>query len=141
MAGTQDVAQQATKDAYQALKAAVTSLFGRRAERAVEAVEAAPADEAARQRLKEALPATIESDEQVELGPKLTALVQAIKADTEVAKIVETRAHIRLDLDVGGNVTLEAISGAQQIDVRAKADGDFTMRGVEMRSGQVPGNR
>jgi hypothetical protein len=135
-----ELVKEGTKDAYWALKSAVTSVFGRRAERALEAVEGSPGDEAAKLVLKDTLPAADPRDA-AELGEKVIALLEAIKTDQAAMRIVDEVARIRLDVEAGGNVILEDLRGARQIDVRSKSAGDFTMRSVDMDKGKQPGNR
>lgn len=101
-----ELVKEATKDAYKGLKTAVTSVFGKRAERALEAVEAAPADEKARSDLKETLPA-VDPRDVAELQQKTTLLLTALKDDPAAIQAVDTVARIRLDIDAGGNVVLE----------------------------------
>jgi len=135
-----ELVKETTKDAYQGLKTAVTSVFGKRAERALEAVEASPADETARSRLKETLPA-IDPRDATELQAKTNVLLTALKEDPAAIQAVDTVARIRLDIDAGGNVVLEDIRGARQIDVRSKSNGDFAMRSIDMGTGTQRGNR
>lgn len=135
-----ELVKETTKDAYKSLKSAVASVFGKRAERALEAVEATPADERARSDLKETLPA-VDPRDVVELQEKTTLLLTALKDDPAAAQAVDSIARIRLDIDAGGNVILEDIRGARQIDVRSKSEGDFAMRSVDMDTGKHQGNR
>jgi hypothetical protein len=135
-----ELVKETTKDTYRALKNAVASSLGKRTELAIEKVEASLDDEAAKLALKEALPA-LAPQEADDLGRHVTALLQALKADPVAVQVIDTVARIRLDVDAGGQVILEDIRGARQIDVRAKAAGDFTMRAVEMDPEKQRGNR
>jgi len=131
--------KETTKDAYRGLKTAVSTLFGKRAERAIEKIEISPGDDAAMLALKQTLPA-VDGQDAMDLGQKVTALIRAMEADPAAVQTIDTIARIRLDVDAGGHVTLEDIRGARQIDVRAKSVGDFTMRAVEMDSEKQRGN-
>jgi hypothetical protein len=134
-----ELVKESTKSAYRGLKTVVATLFGRRAERAIDKIESSPGDDAARLELKETLP-VIEPQDAEHLGEKVAALLRAMQADPAAVQVIDTVARIRLDVDAGGHVTLEDIRGARQIDVRAKAAGDFTMRAVDMDPGKQRGN-
>jgi hypothetical protein len=135
-----EVVKEPAKDAYRALKAAVTSIFGRRAERALDGLEGAPGDEVAKKALMEAVP-VVESEDADDLRERVSALLSAMAADQAATQVAETVASIRLDIEAGGRVTLEEIRGARQIDVKSKSEGDFTMRAIDMDRGAEQGNQ
>lgn len=126
-----EVVKETTKDAYRGLKSAMTAVFGRRAERAIEKIEAAPGDASARSEVVALIP-SMPAEDVPEIERNLIALLSAFKADPGVKPIVESVAHIKLDVDAGGHITLEYLEGAREIDVKAKAGGDFVLRGVKM---------
>jgi hypothetical protein len=126
-----ELVKETTKDAYRGLKHVVTKVFGTRAERAIEKVEAAPADAAARRDLAKLLPSP-SPEERSEIQPAMTALLQALDLDS-AARPVMAAARITLDVKAGGNITLQYLEGATNIDVKADAGQDFTLSGVRMR--------
>jgi hypothetical protein len=126
-----ELVKETTKDAYRGLKQVVSKVFGTRAERAIEKVEAAPGDSVARQDLVKLLP-SLSSEERSEIQPAITAFLQALEFD-DAAKPVMAAARIRLDIKAGGNITLQYLEGATDIDVKANAGQDFTLSGVRMQ--------
>jgi hypothetical protein len=134
-----ELVKEATKDAYRGLKAAVASVFGRRAARAIEKIEASPGESAAREELA-ALVSSLPAEDAPEIKRHLTALLTALRTDPAVPAVVASVARIKLDVDAGGHVNLESLEGAREIDVKAKAGGDFVLRGVKMDSGPDGGN-
>jgi hypothetical protein len=132
-----EVVKEATKDAYKALKGAVAKLFGERAERAIDAVEKSPNDAAA-EKLKAAIP-ELEPQDVAALASQTAALLEAFRSDSNAGTIV-TAARIKLDVDAQGHVTIERLRGAGDIDVKAKAGGNFTMSDVDMRREKLQGN-
>jgi hypothetical protein len=132
-----EVVKEATKDACKSLKGAVAKLFGARAERAINAVEKSPNDITA-EKLNAAIP-ELDPDEVAALASQTTALLEALRADSNAGTIVAT-ARIKLDVDARGHVTIERLGGADDIDVKAKAGGDFTMSDVDMRREKPRGN-
>jgi hypothetical protein len=126
-----ELVKEVTKDAYRGLKHVVTKVFGTRAERAIERVEAAPRDAEARQDLVKLLP-SLSPEERSEIQPAMTTLLQALKSDA-AAEPVMAAARIRVDVKAGGNITLEYLAGATDLDVKADAEQDFTLSGVRMR--------
>jgi hypothetical protein len=137
-AGTEAV-KEATKDAYRGLKSAMTDVLGKRAQRSIEKVEASPGEESARSDLKALVP-SLPAEDVPEVEQKLATLLAAFGTDPAVKPIVESVARIKLDVDAGGNVTLEYLAGAREIDVKAKAGNDFVLRGVKMDRGPDSGN-
>jgi hypothetical protein len=135
---SKQLVHEATKDAYKGLKQLVRKIFGSRAERAIEGVERAPVDSAAVQKLTAAIP-EIDAHDVAELEVKTTALLKALRADPHALQLI-TAAHMKLDVDAGGNVILERLSGADVMDVKAKAGGDFTMRDIGMGREKPGGN-
>lgn len=135
----QAVIEEVTKDAYSALKSTVATVFGRNAERIIVRLEADPNAEQIKDELKAAIPA-IPAEETEELSQKIDTLLSALQADAQAKDILATAAHIKLDIDAGGQVTLEALHGAQRIEVKSKSKGDFTLRNVQMSSGPNRGN-
>jgi hypothetical protein len=79
-------------------------------------------------------------EELLELGGELRALLAALKSDEEARRIIVSVAKIRLEVEAGGNVILEDIRGAHDIDVKAKAGDDFVMKNVAMDPGNSRGN-
>jgi hypothetical protein len=126
-----ELVKETTKDAYHGLKCVVSKVFGTRAERAIEKVEAAPGDSAARQDLVKLFP-SLSSEERSEIQPAMTALLQALESD-DAAGPVMAAARIKLDVRAGGNITLQYLEGATEINVKADAGQDFTLSGVRMR--------
>jgi hypothetical protein len=132
-----EVVKEATKDAYKSLKGAVAKLFGARTERAIEAVEKSP-DDAAAEKLKAAIP-ELEPQDVAALATKTIALLEALRSDPKAGAIVAA-ARIKLEVDAQGHITIERLRGADEIDVKAKAGGNFTMSDVDMRREKPPGN-
>jgi hypothetical protein len=130
--------EEATKDAWQATKAKLKDVFGRRAETGAEKLESPATREEGRQELARAIP-DLTADEADDLQQTVERLVAALQADrSAAATMAENR--INLDLSMGGNILLSGIRGAQGINVRAQADGDFTLTDVDMASGGTRGN-
>lgn len=134
-----EVVKETTKDAYRGLKHVVGKVFGTPAQRAIEKVEASPDDASAKQALV-ALIQTVPAEDVAEIQPMVTALLRALDADSEAKRAIQSVARIKLDVDAGGHITLEYLEGARDIDVKAKAGGDFVMRGVKMGSEPDRGN-
>jgi hypothetical protein len=134
-----EIVKEATKDAYKSLKGAAIHLFGRRAERAIEKIESAPSDELSADELKGIVGPLSEDDSQ-EIAPKLQALLDALRLDSPAKDIVESVARIKLDVDAKGNITLDTIRGASDIDIKAKAGADFVMKDITMDPGPKRGN-
>ncbi|TXN27491.1 hypothetical protein [Methylobacterium sp. WL19] len=127
-----------TKDAYQALKGKVGDLFGRRAARATEKLEATETQDEGKAELALAIP-DLRPDEVEEIRPVLQAFLDAMRHD-EAARNTLAHARIALDLDVGGNVMIDNIQDAREIGVRSRSDGDFTFSNVRMDPGSRSGN-
>jgi len=134
-----EVVKEVTKDTYKSLKGAVTSLFGKRAATAIDRLESSPSNDAAANGLK-GIVGSANQEELLELGDKLRALLGALKTDEEAQKIIVSVAKIRLEVEAGGNVILEDIRGAHDIEVKAKAGDDFVMKNVFMDPGNSRGN-
>lgn len=134
-----EVVKEATKDAYKSMKGTLIDVFGRPARRAVERVEADPANEALRQELSLVV-ADIPEEDVLDVNQKLQMLVAALKADDVALRVAEAVASIKLDLDVAGNVRLVNLKGARTIDIKTRAGGDFDLRDVEMDKGTNQGN-
>ena len=134
-----EVVKEVTKDAYKALKGAVVDLFGRRATTAIERLENTPADETSVGNLQ-AVVGTASPDDMRELASKIQALLTALQSDDEARKMAASVAKIKLDVDAGGNVILDTIHGAWELDVKAKAGDDFVMKNVAMDSRTTRGN-
>jgi hypothetical protein len=132
-----ELVREATKDAYKSLKGAVAKIFGARAERAIDAIEKSP-DDAAAEKLKAAIP-ELDSQDVAALATKTTALLQALRSDPH-AGVVVAAARIKLDVDAQGHITIERLRGADDIDVKAKSGGNFTMSDVDMRREKPQGN-
>ena len=127
-----------TKDAYQALKSKVRELFGKRAADAAGKLEAAATRDEGKTELARAIP-DLRPDEADEIEPILRTFVEAIERDTAAQEGL-AHARIVLDLDVGGNVSIDDVRGAREIGIRSRSDGDFTLRNVGMDPGGRSGN-
>lgn len=134
-----EVVKETTKDAYRGLKHVVGKVFGTRAQRAIEKVEASPDDASAKQALI-TLIQTVPAEDVAEIEPMMIALLRAMNADAEAKRAVQSAARIKLDVDAGGHIKLEYLQGATDIDVKAKSGGDFTLSGVKMGSEPDRGN-
>jgi len=124
------VVEETTKEAYRALKDVVANVFGRKAQRAVDRLDADPSSPEARAEIASCVTDVPEEDAD-ELRSKLDAFRAALERDVPARAAVE-RAQIDLDLDVKGNVLLEDIQNAGSIGVKTRSDGDFTLRRVGM---------
>ncbi|WP_243917857.1 hypothetical protein [Methylobacterium sp. E-065] len=127
-----------TKDAYQALKGKVGDLFGRRALKATDKLEAADTRDEGKAELALAIP-DLRPDEADEIRPVLQTFLDAMGQDG-AAREGLAHARIALDLDVGGNVLIDNVQDAREIGVRSRSDGDFTFSNVRMDTGNRSGN-
>ncbi|KQP51103.1 hypothetical protein ASF41_13010 [Methylobacterium sp. Leaf111] len=127
-----------TKDAYQALKAKACELFGRRAVKATEKLEASETRDEGKAELALVIP-DLRSDEAEEIQPVLQAFLDAMRQD-EPAREGLAHARIALNLDVGGNVLIDNVQDAREIGIRSRSEGDFTFTNVRMDPGTRSGN-
>jgi hypothetical protein len=134
-----EVVKEVTKDCYKALKGSIADLFGRRAARSIEELEAAPDNATAASELK-GIVGSISAEDGNELEPKLQALLEALKADDPAREVAESVAKIKLVVNAKGDIVLDNIQGARDFDVNANSGGDFVMKNVTMDSGSKRGN-
>lgn len=127
-----------TKDAYQALKGKVGDLFGRRAAKATQKLEAVETRDEGKAELALAIP-DLRPDEAEELQPVLQTFLDAMRQDGAARETI-AHARIALDLDVGGSVLIDNVEDAREIGVRSRSDGDFTFSNVKMDPGNRSGN-
>lgn len=130
--------KEATKDAYTKLKGAVGSLFGLRATKAAEKLDAADTREQGRTELVSIIPAELNADEATELAPLVDVLVKALREDAPARETAQGR--MGLDLDVGGDALIRKIQGVREMAVRATTKGNFTLEDVSMKGGNGSGN-
>jgi hypothetical protein len=129
--------EEVTKDAYGKLKEKVGSLFGQRAANAIVKLDDEATREEGRRDLDRHIGSHLEPEEAIELEPLVSALIEALRADSTARQIVHAR--IGLDLDVGGDALLKDVHGAREMVVKAKTAGNFTLEGVKMDTGKEPG--
>lgn len=134
-----ELAKEATKDAYLALKTLLAAVCGRRAGRAADALEADPSSEEARTELSAAI-GSIPGDDAAEIDALLRTLIRKLGDDAGARRVAAEAGRIKLDVDSGGHVTLERIDGPADIDVKARSTGDFVLRDVHMGGGSRRGN-
>ncbi|WP_262028901.1 hypothetical protein [Microvirga sp. Mcv34] len=130
--------EEATKDVYNKLKGTIVGIFGRQAGRAADKIGDAATRDEGRAELAAAIN-PIPNEDTAEIQESVQALLAALKADPNAQAAVQ-RAQIDLDLDVVGNVLLKNIQNAQDIGVKAKVGGDFTLSGLTMGNRDEPGN-
>lgn len=130
--------EEATKDVYNKLKGAIVGIFGRQAGRAADKIGNAATRNEGRAELAAAI-TTIPNEDAAELQKSVLGFLAALKADPNAQAAVQ-RAQIDLDLDVVGNVVLKNIQNAQDIGVKAKVVGDFTLSDLTMANRDKPGN-
>jgi hypothetical protein len=126
-----ELVKETTKDAYRNVKGLIGKLLGTQAEQALVAIEAAPQDQSAHRSLTvllEALPA----EKRGELQPIADALSKALVEDQAAKDALEASGRFKLEVEAGRDVTLEYIEGVRDMDIKAKAGQDFTLRGVRM---------
>jgi hypothetical protein len=134
-----EVVKEITKDAYKSLKSGVARLFGTRASTALDRLEGSPADDAAANAVKGIVGSA--TDEELQgLKDQINALLTALKSDEQAKQLILSIAKIKVDVEAGGNVILEDIRGARDIDVKAKSGDDFVMKNIAMDSGNPRGN-
>jgi hypothetical protein len=133
-----EVVKEVTKDCYRALKGTIAEVFGKRAARTIDDLEASPANTEAAGELK-AIVGSISAEDGNEIGPKLQALLEALRADDAAKEIIESVAKIKLEVDAKGHIVLDTIQGAREIDIKANAGKDFVMKNVTMDSGPKTG--
>lgn len=126
-----EVVKEATKDAYRGLKRAVGKLLGRSGEQALDAIEASP-DDASHHRALAVLLESLPAEKRGNLEPVVATLSKALMEDQAAKTALKSSGRIKLDVDAGGHVTLEYIEGVRDMDIKAKAGQDFTLRGVSM---------
>jgi hypothetical protein len=134
-----EVVKEVTKDCYKALKVSIADIFGRRAARTIQELEASPDDAAAANELQ-AIVGSISAEDANELDPKLKAFLEALKADNAAKQVIESVAKIKLNVNAKGDIVLDNIHGARDIDVNANSGKDFVMKNVSMDSGSKRGN-
>ena len=134
-----EVVKEVTKDCYKALKVSIADIFGRRAARTIQELEASPDNAAAANELQ-AIVGSISAEDGNELDPKLKAFLEALKADNAAKQIIESVAKIKLNVNAKGDIVLDNIQGARDIDVNANSGKDFVMKNVSMDSGSKRGN-
>lgn len=134
-----EVVKLVTKDAYTAVKDKAVAVWGRRAGRAIEKIEADPGSAEAKADLHAAIPAVDDADAP-ELTPLLEALAAALKAD-DAARAEADRAQVRFNLDLGGSAFIGKVQNAQSFDATVKAKGDFTLNELTMADRGPSGNR
>lgn len=134
-----ELVKELTKEAWRGLKSAVTGAFGPVCGRAIDKIEASPGDESSRLEIAEVI-RSVSPQDAADIAPCLAALLKALQADSAAKSAVEGVARVKLEVEVGGNVILERLDGADVIDVKVKAAGDFAMRDVTMARGADPGN-
>lgn len=129
----------ATKEAYEALKRAVVDVFGKRAGTALAKLEASPGDVNATNELKTVINSVPQEDEGTfrELAGDL---IRRISEDEAAKRLVESSARIRLAVKAGGNISLQHIDGAREIEVVADAGRDFILHNVSMGRSDDQGN-
>lgn len=132
------VVQETTKDAYTKLKNAVGTVFGLRAGKAAEKLDAADTREQARTELATIIPAELNADEATELAPLVDTLVKALREDAPARETAQGR--MGLDLDVGGDALIRKIQGVREMAVRATTKGNFTLEDVSMNGENGSGN-
>jgi len=137
IAGT-EVVKEVTKDCYRSLKSTIADIFGRRAARTIDDLEASPSSAEAADQLK-GIVGSISAADEKEIGPKLQALLEALKADDAAKDVIESVAKIKLEVDAKGHVVLDTIQGARDIDIKANAGKDFVMKNVTMDPGPKAG--
>jgi hypothetical protein len=126
-----ELVKEATKDAYRNVKRAAGKLLGTQAEQALDAIEKAPEDQSAHRALASLLE-SLSDENRGELRPVADALSRALAEDQAAKSAVEASGRFKLDVDAGRDVTLEYIDGVRDMDIKAKAGQDFTLRGVRM---------
>jgi len=126
-----EVIKEVTKDAYKSLKSVLVSVCGKKVDRAAQRLEDDPSSTSAQEELASAV-SDIPAEDAEEVSEKLTALLNALNEDKVAAKVAETIASIKLDIDSGGHVTLDRIKGADEINVKSRSTGDFRLTNVEM---------
>ena len=134
-----ELVKEVTKDAYKSLKSGVSRLFGTRASAALDRLESSPDNDDAANAVKNIVGSASEGDLQ-ELQDQIDALLTALKSDEQAKQLILAIAKIRVDVEAGGNVFLENIRGARDINVKAKAGDDFVMKNIAMDSGSPRGN-
>jgi hypothetical protein len=134
-----ELVKEATKDAWRGLKSGVTKVFGLLGERVIGRIEASPGDASARSEVAD-LARLLPPEETADLQRQIARLLDALRDDDAAKTVVESIAHIRLEVEAGGNVTLERLDGVSGIEVKAKAGGDFALRDVNMARGADAGN-
>ena len=137
IAGT-EVVKEVTKDCYRSLKSTIADIFGKRAARTIDNLEASPSNSEAADELR-AIVGSISAEDSNEIGPKLQALLEALKADDAAKEVVESVAKIKLKVDAKGHIVLDTIQGARDIDITANAGKDFVMKNVTMDPGPKAG--
>jgi hypothetical protein len=130
--------EEATKDIYNKFKTTLAGIFGRTAARAADKIGNEATREEGRAELAAAI-TSIPNEDAAELQESVQALLSALKADPNAQAAVQ-RAQIDLDLDVVGNVVLKNIQNAQDLGVKAKVVGDFTLSDLTMADRDKPGN-
>lgn len=130
------VVEEITKDAYAALKAKTAEIFGVRAGRAIAKLEAVETREEGARDLERSVDNDLSPEDATALQPLISALIEAMRSDPAARA---TTNRIGLDLDVGGDALLRNLEGVQELAVKATVAGDFTLDGVKMPTGKLPG--
>jgi hypothetical protein len=89
IAGT-EVVKEVTKDCYKSLKSTIADIFGKRAARTIDTLEASPSNTEATDELK-AIVGSISAEDSNEIGPKLQALLEALKADDAAKEVIRRK--------------------------------------------------
>jgi hypothetical protein len=89
IAGT-EVVKEVTKDCYKSLKSTIADIFGKRAARTIDNLEASPSNSEAADELT-AIVGSISAEDSNEIGPKLQALLEALKADDAAKEVIRRK--------------------------------------------------
>jgi hypothetical protein len=119
------VVEEATKDAYGALKTAIRTRFGGRPAEALTALEQNGRDATAAATLQEIQPRLI-GDDLHALEPLARALAAALAAHSAAREQARTHGHVSIDVDSAGNISLARFS-AGSLSLRAGSTGDITL--------------
>lgn len=122
--------KEATKDAYGALKAKVSELFGPRASKALEKAESAATYEQGRVELDRYVGTELDVEEVVQLQPLIATFFNVIKQDPQAFRIAESR--VGLDIETDGSALVRDIENAIEVSVKIRAKKDVTIEGIKM---------
>jgi hypothetical protein len=124
------VVEEVTKDAYAALKAKMTEVFGARAGRAIAKIEVDATCDEGKRELEASIGNELSPEDADAIGPLVAHLIEVMRQDPAARQVAHLR--IGLDLDVGGDALLRNIEGAREIAIKAVTKGDFTLENVRM---------